>query len=164
MAHSRNASKTFSMRIPIPPKRKGKTWARPLECESTPFLSWNHLTRLTAIGPSCLFLATRTYQRSVFIHPLSPCAVLTTIPLQYHQLVPEPTQSRQTSQRRRIHYAPLPPAILCPIPTCILSPIVATPPTRTPSPANNDPRCPRFCIHWSSPGQVEWHPPIKISP
>ena len=34
--HSHSSSKTFSTRTLIPQKRKGKSWASPLECESKP--------------------------------------------------------------------------------------------------------------------------------
>jgi hypothetical protein len=116
------------------------------------------------IDLSCLFLVTRTYQRSVFLHSPSPSShtVLTTSLPQYYQLVPESTQSRQASQGRRIDHAPLSPAVFCPIPARILPPIVATPPTRSPYETIADTRRPHLFVHRSSPSKVEWHSPIEI--
>lgn len=64
-APSRSSSRIFSTRIPIRRKRKGKSWASPLGCESThlSFSGFPLAGRL--IDLSCLFLVTRTYQRSV---------------------------------------------------------------------------------------------------
>lgn len=78
--HSHSSSKTSSTRTPILQKRKGKSWASPLGCESA--FSGIPLTgRL--IDLFCLFLVTRTYQRSVSLHPtpLPPCTTLTTTSL-----------------------------------------------------------------------------------
>ena len=36
---SRSSSRTFSPKTHTPPKRKGRSWASPSECESTPFLA-----------------------------------------------------------------------------------------------------------------------------
>lgn len=81
-APSRSSSRTFSTRILIRRKRKGKSWASPLGCESThlSFSGFPLAGRL--IDLSCLFLVTRTYQRSVVpLSSSSPCIALTTTPL-----------------------------------------------------------------------------------
>jgi len=166
MVHSRNSSKIFSTRILIPPKRKGKSWVSPLECESTPF-PFTESSWPTDCDRFLLSFSGDQDLSEVSLYPSpvppSPCIVLTTSPFQYHKLVSEPTQSCQTSQGRRTKHASLPPAVLCPIPACVLPPIVATPPTGLPTTAISDTRCPCFCIHRSSSKQVEWHSPVKIS-